>query len=305
LLYKHDVAQLRQQVGDYLKYKDGLWILFDNLDKGWPSHGLGPDDLIILRCLLDSLAKVERWLRREGIDCQGVLFIRNDVYELLMENTPDRGKVSRVILDWTDPNLLQELLRKRFIYNGLTGDPPFEQIWRQICVSHIDGEESAQYLIDRCLMRPRSLIDLLQSCRSHAVNLGHEKIGVEDIKQGEEAYSTELVTNIGFEIRDIFPKAEDILYEFIESSAYISDDEIREMFTRKGFDGAQQEKILDLLLWYGFLGFVRDGGEVAYIYSVKYDMKRLKALISHKPFGRVVYYINPAFWRGLEIHPAQ
>jgi hypothetical protein len=33
----------------------------------------------------------------------------------------------------------------------------------------------------------------------------------------------------------------------------------------------------------------------------KYDMKRLKALINHKSSGKVVYFINPAFWRGLEI----
>lgn len=303
LLYKHDVAKLRQHVGEYLKHKAGLWIFFDNLDKGWPSHGLGSDDLVILRCLIDSLTKIERWVRREGVESHGVIFIRNDVYELLIENTPDRGKVSRVILDWTDSDLLRELLRKRFVYNGLSSEAQFEQVWRQLCASHIDGEESSQYLIDRCLMRPRSLIDLLQDCRNHAVNLGHEKIDVEDIKQGEERYSSNLVTDIGFELRDVFPDAEDILYEFIESPAYVPDNHIKDILVKKGFTEEQQGKILDLLLWYGILGFVRDDGDIAYIYSVKYDMKRLKALINHKSKGKVVYHINPAFWRGLEIKP--
>ncbi|MEN3329390.1 MAG: hypothetical protein V7638_4197 [Acidobacteriota bacterium] len=36
LLYQHDVARLRLDVIEYLRFKKSLWILFDNLDKGWP-----------------------------------------------------------------------------------------------------------------------------------------------------------------------------------------------------------------------------------------------------------------------------
>ena len=304
LLYKHDVVKLRGQVSDYLKEKEGLWILFDNLDKGWPPHGPSPDDLIMLRCLIDALEKMRRALTKEKIECRGVLFIRNDVYELLLENTPDRGKVSRVTLDWTDADLLREMLRKRILFNfdEIEGETPFEQIWREVCVSHIGGEESSEYMIDRCAMRPRELIELLQYCRSHAVNLGHEKIKVDDIRKGEEAYSTDLVANITFEIRDIDPGAMDILYEFIESSPMIKKEDLSRVLDRISIDESQKEKIVDLLLWYGFLGFIRDGGEVAYIYSVKYDMKRLKTLIRKKlSSGSLVYHVNPAFWEGLEI----
>ena len=304
LLYKHDVVKLRGQVSDYLTKKEGLWILFDNLDKGWPPHGPSPDDLIMLRCLIDALEKMRRALTNENIECRGVLFIRNDVYELLLENTPDRGKVSRVTLDWTDADLLREMLRKRILFNfgEIGGETPFEEIWREICVSHIGGEESSEYMIDRCAMRPRGLIELLQYCRSHAVNLGHEKIEVDDIRKGEEAYSTDLVANITFEIRDIDPGAMDILYEFIESSPMIKKEDLSRVLDRISIDESQKEKIVDLLLWYGFLGFIRDDGEVAYIYSVKYDMKRLKTLIRKKlSSGSLVYHVNPAFWEGLEI----
>jgi hypothetical protein len=59
--------------------------------------------------------------------------------------------------------------------------------------------------------------------------------------------------------------------------------------------------MLDLLLWYGFLGYVRDDGEAAYIYNVKYDMRRLAALIQKKGLEQTSLKVNPAFWRGLEI----
>ena len=265
LLYKHDVAKLRDLLIEYLEHKDGLWILFDNLDKGWPPHGVTPEDVLTLRCLIDAMAKIENQLRKRKIESHGVVFIRNDVYELLVENTPDRGKISSITLDWTDPDLLRELLRKRFLYTDrdLLGTPVFDEIWRQIAVTHIQGEETSQYLIERSLMRPRALIELLRFCRSHAVNLQHSRIEVNDIERGEEAYSSELLNNIGFEIRDIFPSGENILYEFIEAQEVMSGEMVKEILT-KVIGENEWEKLFDILLWYGFIGVIREPNDTSY-----------------------------------------
>ena len=60
---------------------------------------------------------------------------------------------------------------------------------------HFDiyGEESSQYLIDRSLMRPRSLLDLIGHCKGYALNLGHNKIEKEDIEKGCNAFSNDLL----------------------------------------------------------------------------------------------------------------
>ena len=301
LLYKHDVAQLRRKVEEYLTRKDGLWVLFDNLDKGWPPHGVQPHDLTMLRCLLDAIAKLSRSLRRAEVECHGIMFIRNDVYELLVESTPDRGKFARANIDWTDPDLLRELLRRRISHLEVVGDPPFADLWAQICVSHVGGEESSQYMIERSLMRPRNLIDLVHLCRSHAVNLGKEKIDLDDIRRGEEAYSTELVSNVSFEIRDVYPRAEEVLYQFLESPCALTRAQTNEHLAQTGLAPEERTELLDILLWYGVLGVVRSDGDVAYIYSVNYDIKRLKALSSKKPADSATFFVNPAFWAGLEI----
>lgn len=197
LLHKHDVDTLYRQLCEYLKYKNALWILFDNLDKGWPAHGVGPDDVLTLRCLLDAMAKMQRAFGRAGVSATGIVFIRNDVYEHLVAATADRGKLGYIVVDWTDPELLLELLHRRFISSGdLDSQVTFEDVWRQICVSHVGGEESSHYMIDRCLMRPRGLIELVRACRTHAVNLGHQTIQLDDIEVGEEQYSTKLVNDI-------------------------------------------------------------------------------------------------------------
>ncbi len=300
LLYKHDVATLRQEIVEYLAFKEGLWILFDNLDKGWPAHGVTSEDVITLRCLIDAMGKIERQLAARNVECNGVVFIRNDVYELLVAATPDRGKVAHITLDWTDPELLRELLRRRFLYTGVEGNPSFEEIWRGICATHVKGDETSQYMIERSLMRPRGLIELLRFCRGHAVNLGHERIDTADIEAGEEKYSSELLNNIAFEMRDVFPGSKDILYEFIESPAHLSASKVRTILV-DALGSEKWEQVFDLLLWYGFLGVVREDGEATYIYEVKYDIKILKGLVRKRGEEALSFRINPAFWRALEV----
>jgi nucleoside 2-deoxyribosyltransferase/predicted ATPase len=302
LLYRHDLAALRKLVVSYLEHKNGLWILFDNLDKGWPAHGISPEDVLTLRSLIEAMAKIERDLSRRSIECHGTVFIRNDVYELLVANTADRGKVARINLDWTDPELLREVLRRRFLYSGegIRGDPSFEELWRQISITHIRGEESSEYLIDRSLMRPRALIELLRFCRSHAVNLGHQRIETADIEHGEENYSNQVLNNIDYEIGDVFPNSANVLWEFFGADEVMPGTAVRDLVIRGGGE-TNWESLLDLLLWYGFLGVIRENGDTAYIYSVSYEMRRLQALVRKAGLDATQFRVNPAFWRALEI----
>lgn len=302
LLHKHDVETLYTQLCSYLKHKSGLWILFDNLDKGWPAHGVGPDDVLTLRCLLDAMAKMQRAFGRAGVSASATVFIRNDVYEHLVAATADRGKLGYIVVDWTDPELLLELLHRRFVSSGdLDSGVTFEDVWRQICVSHVDGEESSHYMIDRCLMRPRWLIELVRACRTHAVNLGHQAIQLDDIQEGEAQYSTKLVNDISYELQDVCPEAADVLYEMLEIPKEFPEALLEEILSKFSAEDQTREKILNLLLWYGILGFRRSDEEAVFIYSVGYDMKRLAALIDKRRVSGLTYVVNPAFWKGLEI----
>jgi hypothetical protein len=274
--------------------------LFDNLDKGWSAHGLTDDDLLIIRCLLDASRKIEQTLQRGGIECHTIVFLRNDIYSLLVEATPDRGKETRASLDWSEPELLRDMLKRRLVYNGLDRKASFEELWRMIAVSLVDGEESSQYLIERSMMRPRFLLNLIGHCRGYAINLGHEKIQADDIRRGLDAFSTDLIYDIDLEIRDVLPFAEDVLYTFFDQSARLSEQDINILLSQK-FNPHQRQKLVNILLWYGVIGVIRQDGSDAFIYSVNYDMKRLTALILLMPPERRTFCINPAFWLGLEI----
>jgi hypothetical protein len=136
LLYRHDVQRLRDLVHGYLQFKNEFWLLFDNIDKGWATHGVRRDDLVIVRGLIEATRKLERDLKRRGVDAYTVIFLRHDVYELLVEETPDRGKETRANVDWTDPDMLREVLRKRLVASlAEASGTPFESMWPKLCTS--------------------------------------------------------------------------------------------------------------------------------------------------------------------------
>ncbi len=290
---------------DYLELKGRVWVLFDNVDKGWAAHGIDESDLMNVKCLLDAFTKLRNDFDRYSINFHGVIFIRNDVYELLVESMPDRGKIAKATLDWTDSDLLRELLRRRFVSNLPNKDISFDAIWRSVATTHIlGGRESSEYIIQRCLMRPRALLDLLGHCRGHAINLGHEKIEEVDFIQGESAYSTDLVNQISLELEDVFPGGEEGLFALIEAPSLLDNLQLSERIARTRVPPEQHDDLVRLLLWYGVIGVLRKSGEETYIYNVNYEMKILSALISKRPATELVYVVNRAFWRGLDIEAA-
>jgi hypothetical protein len=150
-------------------------------------------------------------------------------------------------------------------------------------------------------MRPRALIDLANYCRGFAVNLGHQKIEANDIKKGVEAFSSDLVVDIGYEIRDILPVAENVLYAFIDEPQTLPASAVYTLLARGGILPAQLNDIVNILLWYGVLGIKRVDGTVTYIYSVNYEMQILTGIIRKLDAQGVVYVVNPAFVPGLQI----
>ncbi len=300
LLYIHDVHKLKENVIDYLKSKESLLILIDNLDKGWPTQGVGPDDVLMIRTLLEATRKIEKTMARENISGHSLVFLRNDVYEKLIDNTPDRGKEGLISIDWTDPKLLSEIIFQRLVFNGVDSTKKFEHIWREICDPIYNGEASSEYLIKRCLMRPRCLLDLIEYCVSHAVNLRREKIQAEDIEKGLVSYSMGLIRDFGYEIRDVWSEAEDVLYSFISSSNILSKEEIYEKLKEFEMSSDRFDEIIEYLLWYGFLGILKAHDEEIYIYDLNYDMKHMLAHLKKENFV-VGFCINPAFWQGLGI----
>jgi len=300
LIHSQDIRVLRKCLSDYLKHKDDVWILFDNLDRGWSSYGLSKGDVTILKCLMDASRKIQREMIQDGHQFHTIVFIRNDVYQLLMDESPDFGKESRASLDWSDEELLREMLKKRLGQNDFPEEADFNTIWNRVCVSHFKGEETSQYLIDRSLMRPRNLLKLFKACRGFAVNLQHEQIEPEDLEKGARAYSNDLIVDADQELTDIEPEAKNLIYQFIGEGSCFSEDELKLMLEVNNISENKISLVIEFLLYYGFFGIKYLDKEVEYIFRVGYNMQILNTRIKKNP-DAITYVLNPAFWPGLGI----
>ncbi|MCC7480837.1 MAG: hypothetical protein IT541_04855 [Hyphomicrobiales bacterium] len=289
----------------YLEKKGSVWILFDNLDKGWSTQGVDVIDAIVLRCLIDAGRKIEREMRKGGREFHCLVFVRNDVYDHVMRNSADYGKEMRAVLDWTDTDLLKEMLKLRLV-NGMriaATPPPFEQLWQRICIPIYKGEETSNFFVSCSLMRPRNLLKIFNHCRGFAVNFGHARIEIEDIEKGFKAYSHDLLSELDHELSDVSPSWRNLLYHFIDAPSTMSVVEMKVLLREANIEANDLEKVLDFLLYYGIIG-VRTLEADHYIFDVMYDERALKARASRNG-EKTNFVINPAFWPALEIRESE
>lgn len=299
LLYKHNIREIKAKLSDYLKFKNSTWLLFDNLDKGWSSHGLSQNDILILRGLIDAARKIQHQMQREKHDFYSLVFVRNDVYQLLVETSADYGKESRVTLDWTDSDLLREVIRRRLISNFETGDITFEKMWNEICISHYKGEDTSQFLIDHSLMRPRNLIKLIGHCRGYAVSMGRTKIEESDIEKGLKAYSLDLVTEADQELTDIIGSDTNLIFHFIGEGKEFKRDGLCKILNGASIAENRHNDVIRFMIYYGFLG-VYAKNNVKYIFDVGYDMKLMDVLLQ-KAGNESMFILSPAFDAALNL----
>lgn len=300
LIHSNNIRELKTALGNYLTQKEEVWVLFDNIDKGWSTQGLVKGDVIILRCLIDAARKVQNEMRRYETSFYTLVFVRNDVYQLLMDNTADFGKESRASLDWDDPDLLRDVLCERLVHNMSVKVPDFSSIWSRICISHYEGEETSQFLIERSLMRPRNLIKLFGIIKGFASNLQHEKILEVDIEKGLRSYSIDLVIDADQELTDIEPAAKNLIYQFLGESSSFTAEELKIIFDMNSIEEDMKPDILNFLLYYGFLGIKYSTNDPVYIYNVGYNLQILLTRIS-KNAAATCFVLNPAFWPALGI----
>lgn len=298
-IYSIDIKRLRNTLFAYLKEKDSTWVLFDNLDRGWPVHGLEEVDFVILRALIDAARKLERSFSKSKLDLHTIVFIRDDIYSELVTRTSDFGKEQPHRIDWKDPDQLREFLRLRLSDNEELKDGDFFEIWGKVFCSHYNGEETSQFIIERSMMRPRNLLNLINHCRSVAINMRHQTIEEVDIEKGLRAYSTDLLVELSRELEDVLPAYDTLLWDFVQSSQRLSRADIFEILKRSGVEEIENERVVERLVYYGFIGIVLEE-EDKYIYDFNYEMKLFLANV-RRHSSSTTFCIHPAFRESLSL----
>lgn len=298
LLYAVGIRDIHKKVLEYLGKCDRGLVLVDNVDKGWGAHGVDDDDILVVSTLIDALRKVERQAAKVDARVDWLLFLRNDVFELLVDRQNDRGKDGKIIVDWDSRAVLAKVIHERIHSSGY--DLYKREVkWSEIAVPIVDGVESLDWMIERTLMRPRYLIQLCDECIGHADSSGHEIIEASDFHEGFRKFSLDIIGNTNYEMRDIAPETEDSIYTLIGSSRCSTIGDIKNLLTRDGYSSDVIEKIIDLFFWFAVLGADAPNRGEAYIYDYRYDAKIFNKIRRKELGDQERVYINMAFSKGL------
>lgn len=298
ILFTVDIPALEEAVAEYLTEKQVVWLLIDNLDKGWPIHGTSTIEITIVKALLEATRKVQNNLEAKGVGFRSLVFLRSDIYEHLLREIPDKGKETAISLDWDDPALFEEIIRRRIeTSTGLEGD--FAQTWRQVSESHLEAQDTFNYIIERTLMRPRDLLQFVRKSIEVALNRNHSLVQVEDILHAEKIYSEDILLTTLFEINDTYPGLGDVLLAFHGASRAMSRDAVQERLEAGGLTEDKWEKTIEILFKFSFLGVVyQDTNVEEYAYAVQANIRKLTYPTE---IGTANFVIHPAFREGLEI----
>jgi hypothetical protein len=290
IVFKDGISQVRDLINHYTSPGTPMILLFDNIDKGWLTQGVHEFDVRLVRLLVESLDKIRRDLEDKGKEFMSVVFLRNDIYELLVGQTPDRGKAGQIRIDWTDRGKLRQVIFRRL--TASTGDPvqTFEQIWTRFFTPEINGKDSFEYFIDHCLMRPRFLINIIENAIANGINRGHTQVQEIDCIDAVRQHSLYLINDFGYEIRDVSGLPSEILYSLVGTSNLLTKEEVVQRFLKFGVADIDLEKAFRLMLWYGVLGVAAGTGAEHFIYNYDYDMQRLDAEI--RSSGDEVLYVT-------------
>lgn len=297
-VWTSDIAPLREAVASYLRRKTSVWILVDNLDKGWPARGATSRDILVLRSLLEATRKLQRQLEKRRVPLSTVVFIRNDIFERLVEETPDRGKEACISLDLADLEVLKEILRARAVAS-LGEEMDFEKLSGMFFDRHVGGEDTFKFLYRHTHGRARDVLRVAKRCIDTALNRGHDRVLEGDVLAAVEAHSNEVLRELIHEVRDTHGERAEIIEEFAGARRVLPNDKLAEILARKNGHG-DPEVLLKTLLWYSFLGVEYAAGKEVYSYEIEYNVGRMLKLAGLDPAQRR-FVIHPAFHHALRI----
>lgn len=295
IMFEAPIPKLRDAIISFKDFFGSILVLIDDLDKGWPPRQVERHDIATVKHLIEVLNRIQRDVTKRKIDFRHLVFLRSDIYELMVEQTSDRGKYNPIKVDWSDPQQLRHLLQQRVFSSGVESE--HDAMWAAFNPV-IDGREAVDIMIDASLRRPRFLIDLCERTLSFAINRGHTTVSGDDLEEGMRQMSLYLVSDFGYELRDVAGTPEDIFYEFLGQPDRLTEAELDAILKKDGL-GLNTAETIDLFLWYGFLGIANASGPPIFIYDRAYDFRRLEAERTQKRED-AVYAVNPAFLRGLE-----
>lgn len=171
-------------------------VILDDLDQGWDNSKLSND-------LLLGLLRAASILNGKIDSLFPIIFLREDVYTLLMPLTQHADKYRNIESIKWDVDGLLSVLNDRINFNRKQfGEEALEEPFHSVFPSAVGTTHTDNWLFERTLARPR---ELLQLARIYTEGLNGNEPNDAVLKQAEVAYSSWKLSDLCSEYSNQYP----------------------------------------------------------------------------------------------------
>ena len=291
-----------------LARREGIffYIVADDLDKQWrPST---QQSIEILLGLMDEAVQLQRYFEDQ---LKVVMFLREDIFDVLAQADEDLPKRSFWRMEWTVPNL-KHLVAARLAIGADIEDEDDETIWSAVFPDTIQGLKSSEYILSRTLARPRDVLGFCQAAIDQAQLNGHPSVSAQDILDGEIRFANSFGKSLAAEFRGLYPNLEEVLFEFAEVPTVMQWTEFEEYANEAiekqqsvltewvGKKGLSPISVADTLFQIGVIGLAPSTSDTAHFRNGR-SFAETWRVTSPAPSVQV----HPAFYTYLDVSEAK
>ncbi len=224
------------------------YILFDELDEDYKDVldvDVSSSYFDLLIGLFKAAQAVKRALGKKH-NVMPIIFLREDIYDLMRDNDKNKWKDSSLTLNWTDGELRKLVaFRLSRALDPASPEIPFDNLFQRLFTdseTRAGGRSSKrhvfQYISARTLMRPRDFISYLRECAKLAIDEETPKITFEQLVEANRGYSLRLREEFVDEIQGAIPYINDV-FEILSGMR-------KQIFTFREFEQLYNEYIEDM-----------------------------------------------------------
>lgn len=200
------------------------FIVFDELDEDYRNYW--DEDsrtryLSLITSLLKAVSNVRRVLGDYNCHISPIVFLRDDIYELLSDPDKNKWEDHLINLSWKKASIKKMLaFRLARSRDPLAAELNFDSEWNNLfqhpTMKAGNGRSipTFEYILSMTHSRPRDFVRLLRDAAKSSLSQGHKKITSDTIKGVDIDYSGKFREELITEIDGVIPDISDLLSHF-------------------------------------------------------------------------------------------
>lgn len=251
-------------------------ILFDELDEDYKdimNRYRDGEYIPLLTSLFKATQDVRAVMDRKNKKIFPVIFLRDDIFDLITDSDKTKWRDFTTQLDWSLPDIKRIMKHRIEVASGLKSDD-FLQVWHMlfdsVSIPYAAGRKSLHsldYITRSTHGRPRDYIHYLQVCASSQLENGGGRISERTTINADKTYSNYLKSELTDEIHGIVPDILNVFRVLSQIRKWILSveefSEVFESYSKKGQISIRDAGfVLQTLFYFSVIGNVSRNNQI-------------------------------------------